>query len=396
MVRPRRTMPVNQNPPAPDLATVVANLQRQLLEQQQETNRLREQLAQINQRPQANEVPPQNVRVPPVPDVQPEVQPEVPIAPVGVQVNLPPVREDLLYERFRRMKAPEFEGPTDPIASDNWLIDIQVILDFMRLTEQENVICASFALKKDARHWWMTVQMRRDVTTMSWQDFVSEFRTMYFNREILAAQQDEFTSLRQGTMTVMEAINKFEQLARLCPELVPGETEKVRLMMKMFRSDIAKQVSAGDSPPTRKGQPRNLAQGSKQFGRNKRKENSSGQGQQRNYPQKKIARANEGNSNSYPVCTKCGRKHPGICRMGSNACYLCGKEGHFAKNRTLNPQGQNPSYPSRNPNSQLHAVQAKLEGPSITQGRLEAPEPQARIYAYTKGDAEAGTSHVVT
>ncbi|GMN29541.1 hypothetical protein TIFTF001_041329, partial [Ficus carica] len=66
MVRPRRTMPVNQNPPAPDLATVVANLQRQLLEQQQETNRLREQLAQINQRPQANEAPPQNVRVPPV------------------------------------------------------------------------------------------------------------------------------------------------------------------------------------------------------------------------------------------------------------------------------------------------------------------------------------------
>ncbi|GMN60053.1 hypothetical protein TIFTF001_029151 [Ficus carica] len=37
-----------------------------------------------------------------------------------------------------------------------------------------------------------------------------------------------------------------------------------------------------------------------------------------------------------------------------------------------------------------------IEGPSITQGRLEAPEPQARIYAYTKGDAEAGTSHVVT
>ncbi|GMN73861.1 hypothetical protein TIFTF001_053087, partial [Ficus carica] len=312
------------------------------------------------------------------------------------------------------MKTPEFEGPTDPIAADNWLIDIQVILDFMRLTEQEKVLCASFALKKDARHWWMTVQMRRDVTTMSWQDFVSEFRTIYFNREILAAQQDEFTSLRQGTMT-------------------------------MFRSDIAKQVSAGDSPPTRvsdcisrairaeywinrdkderaqffkvkkeekamgkqtqprqnyemnqKGQPRNFAQSSKQFGRNKRKENSSSQGQQRNYPQKKIVRGNEGNSNSYPVCIKCGRKHPGICRMGSNACYLCGKEGHFAKNCTLNTQGQNPLYPSRNPNSQLHAVQAKLEGPSITQGRLEAPEPQARIYAYTKGDAEAGTSHVVT
>ncbi|GMN23452.1 hypothetical protein TIFTF001_043685 [Ficus carica] len=204
MVRPRRTVPVN--PPEPDFATIVANLQRQLLEQRQETDRLREQIAQMNQRPQVNETP----RVPPIVPPMPEVQPEVPRAPVGVQINPPLVWEDLLYERFRRMKAPEFEGPTDPIAADNWLIDIQAILDFMRLTEQEKVLCASFALKKDARHWWMTVQMRRDVTTMSWQDFVTEFRTMYYNREVLAAQQDEFTNLKQGSMTVMEAVKKFE------------------------------------------------------------------------------------------------------------------------------------------------------------------------------------------
>ncbi|GMN67975.1 hypothetical protein TIFTF001_037034 [Ficus carica] len=262
MVRPRRTVPLN--PPEPDLAAVVANLQRQLLEQQREMNQLQEQIAQMNQRPQVNEVPPRAHKVPPVvpqvpdehPNAQPEVQPEIPrnveipMAPAGVQMNPLLVREDLLYERFRRMKAPEFEGPTDPIAADNWLIDIQVILDFMRLTEQEKVICASFALKKDARHRWMTVQMRRDVTAMSWQYFVTEFRTMYYNREILAAQQDEFTSLRQGSMTVMEAVKKFEQLARLCPELVLNETEKVRRMMKMFRTDIAKQVSDGSSSPT--------------------------------------------------------------------------------------------------------------------------------------------------
>ncbi|GMN32042.1 hypothetical protein TIFTF001_041675 [Ficus carica] len=51
-----------------------------------------------------------------------------------------------------------------------------------------------------------------------------------------------------------------------------------------------------NSEMNRKGQPRNFAQGSKQFERNKRKEKSTGQGQQRNYPQKKIARGNEGGS----------------------------------------------------------------------------------------------------
>ena len=91
---------------------------------------------------------------------------------------------------------PEFEGSTGLIEADNWLIDIQVILDFMGLTEQEKLLCASFALKKDARHWWMTIQMRKDIANMSWQDFVAEFRMMYYNSEILVAQQDEFNSLK--------------------------------------------------------------------------------------------------------------------------------------------------------------------------------------------------------
>ncbi|GMN27169.1 hypothetical protein TIFTF001_044085 [Ficus carica] len=77
---------------------------------------------------------------------------KVPLVPDGIQANPPLVREDLLFERFRRMKAPEFEGTTNPIEADNWLIDIQVILDFMGITEREKVLCVSFALKKDARH----------------------------------------------------------------------------------------------------------------------------------------------------------------------------------------------------------------------------------------------------
>ncbi|GMN69092.1 hypothetical protein TIFTF001_038142 [Ficus carica] len=99
--------------------------QPQLLEQQHETNRLREQIAHIDQVPRANEVSLQDNPVPPVAPPVPEVRQgaprnlEVPLAPVGIQVNPPLVREDLLFERFRRMKAPEFEGTTDPIDADN-------------------------------------------------------------------------------------------------------------------------------------------------------------------------------------------------------------------------------------------------------------------------------------
>ncbi|GMN19485.1 hypothetical protein TIFTF001_039835 [Ficus carica] len=98
----------------------------------------------MNQVPRDNEVPPQDIPVPPVapqaPGIRQEVlrNVEVPLAPAGIQINPP------------------------------------VILDFMGLTEHEKVICASFALKKDVRHWWMTVQMCRDVAAMSW--YLLEYR----------------------------------------------------------------------------------------------------------------------------------------------------------------------------------------------------------------------------
>ena len=37
-----------------------------------------------------------------------------------------------------------------------------------------------------------------------------------------------------------------------------------------------------------------------------------------------------------------------------------------------------------------------MEGPSITQSRLEAPETNARIFTFSRNDAEASTSNVVT
>ncbi len=118
------------------------------------------------------------------------------------------------------------KGSTNPIEADNWLIDIQVILNFLRLNDQEKVICASFVLKKDARLWWETVEIRRDVTQMTWEDFVEEFKERYFNTDDMETQQDEFYNFRQGNLTVAEAVQKFEQLARLCPHLISTERDK--------------------------------------------------------------------------------------------------------------------------------------------------------------------------
>ncbi|KAL5545288.1 hypothetical protein UlMin_009072 [Ulmus minor] len=168
--------------------------------------------------------------------------------------NRPPIRpgfeREPLYARFGKMKPTEFAGSTDPLEAEEWLSSMETIFEFMRLTDHERVSCASFMLKKDARHWWATVKMTRDVTVMTWADFVGEFNQKYYNSAILRAHQDEFMNLKQGSMTVIEAVNKFEQLSRVCPHMLRTEEDRLKRMMDMFKLDIALAIENRGSPPT--------------------------------------------------------------------------------------------------------------------------------------------------
>ena len=45
---------------------------------------------------------------------------------------------------------------------------------------------------------------------MTWGEFVGEFNQKYYNQAAMRAKQNEFLNLKQGNMTVIEAVTKFE------------------------------------------------------------------------------------------------------------------------------------------------------------------------------------------
>nr|GFC71660.1 hypothetical protein [Tanacetum cinerariifolium] len=69
---------------------------------------------------------------------------------------------------------------------------------------------------------------------------------------------------------------------------------------------------------------------------------NSGNGRdQRNRGQQSNRYANSGSQQSmgssegysYPVCTTCGRRHPGECRRAAGTCFKCGQAGHLRVTR---------------------------------------------------------------
>ena len=68
------------------------------------------------------------------------------------------------------------------------------------------------------------------------------------------------------------------------------------------------------------------------------------------------------------------------------------KEGHFAKKCTVKSTGDNQQ--NRNQEGQFRSLQTLTEGPAEGQDTKNVLEPNARIYAYTNG--EAGGSKFVT
>ena len=132
-------------------------------------------------------------------------------------------------QRFRAHHPPIFTGGGDPMVANHWFMQVEKVLEVIEITSYTTRIrLAAFQLEGDAQVWWNWAKTSRDLEAMTWAEFHDLFMGKYFSDTARHAKAQEFLELKQGTMTVIEYMARFKELARFADDYVATDMAKVR------------------------------------------------------------------------------------------------------------------------------------------------------------------------
>ena len=132
-------------------------------------------------------------------------------------------------QRFKSHHPLTFIGGGDPMVADHWFRQIENVLEAMDITSDATKIrLAAFQLEGESQVWWDWVKTSRDLEAMTWAEFHELFMSKYFPATARHTKAQEFLELRQGTMTMMEYMAGFIELAHFSDYYMATDMAKVR------------------------------------------------------------------------------------------------------------------------------------------------------------------------
>jgi hypothetical protein len=108
---------------------------------------------------------------------------------------------------FMRLKSPTFVGSDNPMEADDWLKIIERKLDTIHCNGRDRVLLATHQLIRIALSWWEAYSGAVDnANTITWQEFVEEFRRYHIPDGIMKLKSNEFRNLKQENKTLSKYI----------------------------------------------------------------------------------------------------------------------------------------------------------------------------------------------
>ena len=107
-----------------------------------------------------------------------------------------------------------FTPSAKPLDAEHWLhILEQKFLLLNVMDEQKLCFVAQQLLGFTSAQWDTFNAMQQPDHRVTWQEFTAAFREFYIPAGVLNRKLTEFLDLRQGSMIVMDYVNKFNHLS---------------------------------------------------------------------------------------------------------------------------------------------------------------------------------------
>ena len=103
---------------------------------------------------------------------------------------------------------------------------------------EERVVIGTYYLMFEAKNWWSTVKNECLATSgFGWPQFAKRLKTRFYRDGIHWKKQEEFLSLK-CSMFVQEYTDKFTELSKFVPNIVPTEAERVKRYIKKMNPRV--------------------------------------------------------------------------------------------------------------------------------------------------------------
>ncbi|MQL75344.1 hypothetical protein Taro_007722, partial [Colocasia esculenta] len=154
-----------------------------------------------------------------------------------------------IMERFNRMTPPSFKGESDPLMAESWLRETEKIFRAIRCPDEDKVTLATYMLQERADVWWSSLLRTRfedGAVDVAWDAFVRLFRAKFVPEHIQDKMEQEFLSLTQGSMTVLEYEARFSELSKYAPHIIRDERMKTKKFVMRLKPSLRTRLVAFD------------------------------------------------------------------------------------------------------------------------------------------------------
>src|SRR5207247_2279836 len=131
------------------------------------------------------------------------------------------------YSDFAGTHPPIFSKVEDPLEADSWLRLMEAKFELLNCTEEQKTLFATHQLRGPAASWWETYLATHPAGyRVPWTEFKAAFKAHHVHSSLIKITLREFLTLKQGTRTVREYVQKFNELSRYATAHVDNDSKR--------------------------------------------------------------------------------------------------------------------------------------------------------------------------